>query len=154
MKNCECPPEINKPDSVDQKLKEFGWRVSADSGDKNIEGRSAPSKFELATEKFKKYGWFDLTAEDNENIGSSPESRLLENPGKARYELLTDSETEEYLNRALRRIDKAGRDAKLFEKNGLLEVEKNFLKTAIPFLRSVNHLPKKFENFDLLALDK
>ncbi len=106
------------------------------------------NKSNLSLEKYKKFGFFSMTAEDHKNINSTPPNELLENPNKAQYETMTDEEILDYLENAFNCI----KDSKFIE-NGYAKTQKEFLQQSIPFLKSVNRLPEKYKNVNISSLD-
>jgi hypothetical protein len=105
------------------------------------------NRFQSAQEKSRRFGFFSLTAQDHKDMGSTPSDELLRNQGKAQYEVMTDEEIAAYLDYAVECLTDP-----VFEKNGVANIQKDFLRTSIPFLKSVNRLPSKFEGYDLECL--
>lgn len=112
-----------------------------------MEGTSNNLENKVSLEKYKKLGFFSMTAEDHKNINSTPPDGLLENPDKAQYEIMTKEEISEYLENAFNSI----KDPKFIE-NGYAEIQKEFLLQSIPFLKSVDRLPEKYKDVDILSL--
>lgn len=104
-------------------------------------------KFEKAAKKSREFGYFSLTAQDHKDIGSTPPQELLENPEKAQYELMTEEQIIEHLDFALECLYDP-----ICIKNGVAKMKKELFVASLPFLKSVNRLPKKFENFDVGSL--
>jgi len=102
------------------------------------------SSYDTAREKSRRYGFFSLTAQDHEDMNSTPGDELTKNPGKAQYELMSDEEIMSYLDGALEAMN----DADLI-KNGYAQQQRDFLITSIPFLEGVGRLPEKYKGFDL-----
>jgi hypothetical protein len=105
------------------------------------------SVYELAIEKSRKLGYFALTAEDHKAMGSTPSDELLQNKGKAAYEVMSDSEIEAQLDHAVGCLDDID-----FIRNGQADIERRFLVSSIPFLKSMGRLPEKYKNFNIEEL--
>ncbi len=103
--------------------------------------------FERASQKMNKTGWFSFTAQDHEDIGSTPDDIMLEHPEKMQYELMSEKEIENILDN----VDIAKQDPQLV-KNGYAQDLINAAKVDIPFLESVGKLPEKYKNFDMSNL--
>src|SRR5680860_12273 len=108
----------------------------------NFENSLDINSFDLARKKEKEFGYFSMTAEDHKALGSTPDDILEGSTDKALYELLSDDEIEEYIEGAIQTIKENDEN---LEKNGYLDIERNFLRVSLPFLKSVNRLPGKFE---------
>jgi len=104
-------------------------------------------RFEKAQQKSRTLGWFALTAQDHRDFHSSPSKDLIENEGKAQYEIMTDKEIEEYLDNALSNMYDP-----ILIKNYYAATQKHFFTAGLPFLESVGRLPEKFKNFNLASL--
>lgn len=107
------------------------------------------SAFEQAAKKSKEQGFFSLTSEDHKALGSTPDEELEGNFGKSQYEIMSDEEIESYLSEA---IDTINENNENLRKNGYIDIQKNFLRVGIPFLKSVGRLPEKFNDFDLNSI--
>lgn len=100
-----------------------------------------------AQQKSRDFEFFSLTAQDHEDMASTPPDELLESPGKMQYEVMTDEKISEYLDNALDCTKNP-----VFIKNGYAKIQKDFFVKSLPFLKSVGCLPEKFNNFDLKSL--
>jgi len=111
----------------------------------NLENQ-ALSVYEKAAKKSKEQGFFSLTIEDHDALGSTPDEELKSNFGKSQYEIMSDEEIEEYLSEAIYTITENNENLR---NNGYIDQQKDFLRASIPFLKSVGRLPEKFKDFDL-----
>ncbi len=111
----------------------------------NFEKNTEVNKFDLARKKEKEFGYFAITAEDHKALGSTPDDILEGSTDKALYEFLSDSEIEEYIEGAVQTIKENDEN---LQKNGYINIQREFLRVSLPFLRSVNRLPEKFADFD------
>jgi len=116
----------------------------------SIENGAGLEKFNLASKKYKNLGWFSLSLEDHDDLGSTPDDLMAQNPGKAQYELLSDDEIETHLNNTLEAIKEYTNETT--NNKSFLQNLKEDMKVDIPFLKSVNRLPDKFKNFDINSL--
>jgi|SRR5680860_508153 len=112
----------------------------------NFENSLGINSFDLARKKEKEFGYFAMTAEDHKALGSTPDDVLKDNAGKALHELLSDDEIEEYIEGAIQTIKENDEN---LQENGYLDIQRNFLRVSLPFLKSINRLPEKFADFNI-----
>jgi hypothetical protein len=112
----------------------------------NFENQSNDKLFK-AQQKSRDFEFFSLTAQDHEDIGSTPPDELAKNFGKAQYEVMTDEKITEYLDNALSCVKDP-----IFIKNGYAKTQKEFFVKSLSFLKSVGRLPQKFNNFNINSL--
>lgn len=103
--------------------------------------------FERASKKMSETGWFSFTAQDHEDLSSTPDAELTLNPDKAQYEIMTDEEIQQILDN----VQIAQQDPQLV-KNGYVQNLIDAMKVDIPFLKSVGRLPEKYKDFDVNSL--
>jgi phosphosulfolactate synthase (CoM biosynthesis protein A) len=92
--------------------------------------------------KSRRWGWLALTKEDHERINSTPNQVLIDNPGKAQHELMSEEEIAEYLNDCLKVMS----DMDSIN-NGFADLKADEFDKAIYFLKSINKLPEQFERY-------
>ncbi len=103
--------------------------------------------YKNAVKKMRTTGFFSFTAQDHEDMGSTPDSILIKYPGKAQYELMSEEEIKAILDN----VEIVKKDPQLV-KNGYYKILVDAIKVDIPFLKSVGKLPKKYEDFDVSQL--
>jgi hypothetical protein len=103
--------------------------------------------YKNAVKKMRTTGFFSFTAQDHEDMGSTPDSILIDHPGKAQYELMSEEEIQAILDN----VEIVKKDPQLV-KNGYYKNLVDAIKVDIPFLKSVGKLPKKYEDFDVSQL--
>lgn len=90
--------------------------------------------------KLNKFGRLALTADDHKNLNSTPDQRLIDNPSKAAWEVMSEEEIVNLLDAARERFD----DPKTPQYAALNDF--NFFRSSIGFLKSVGKLPEKFSS--------
>ncbi len=102
-------------------------------------------------------GHLGVTAEDHLTFGSSPDIELMRNPGKTLGELWSMKKILEKLNGLVAFLEKARReyDGKgqnhpdmHWMRDDIVYAKKELMGT-ISYLKSIEKLPKKFENFEV-----
>jgi len=107
------------------------------------------AEFNRVMDKFDKFGEFSLTAAEHHAIGSTPDEDLLNNPGKAEYEVISDEKLIKILDSHIKcLLNHSGA-----YKPGEYEASLELVGKAIPFLKSVGRLPAKYNDFNLEALN-
>lgn len=86
----------------------------------------------------------EMTDKDHKDIGSTPPDELIENPGKNKAELMTDTEIEQYLIGKQHLIEKFKEGGSTFEQSVVKDYEID-LRLCIDYLKSIGRLPKSFE---------
>ncbi|MEI7452063.1 MAG: hypothetical protein WCK37_02530 [Candidatus Falkowbacteria bacterium] len=107
-------------------------------------------EFDRIMDKIDQYGEFSLTAAEHHAIGSTPDDELINNPGKAEYEVIGEEKITKILDSHIKCLN----SHPSAYKPGEYEASFELVSKAIPFLKSVGHLPAKYANFDLEALKK
>lgn len=96
-------------------------------------------------------GYLGVTAEDHESLGSTPEQRLIENPGKSLGEIMSDNEIVKNISEQLeffkqQDIQEDDRESWL----DFIKQRKEDFITSMRYLKSINRLP---ENIDIDYLE-
>lgn len=105
------------------------------------------SGYEKAKKKFRENGLLGVTAEDHESIGSTPDERLSNNPGKTLAELMSDEEIEIYLDRQIESLNEL-RSLKNVPGRLITDMTAQ-LRAAVNHLNSIGRLPEKFKDTEV-----
>jgi hypothetical protein len=100
-------------------------------------------EFKKASEKFNTFGPLGVTADDHLAIGSTPNQRLINNPGKTLGEIMSAEEINDWLTAAKGEIKKCSSEE--YATNsfvcGMLTTIKKNLQLSEQYLLSINKLP-------------
>jgi hypothetical protein len=107
-------------------------------------------KYQRAVEKFKKYGPLSATSEDHAAIGSTPPKILLENPGKNKAELMSDSEILFWLDENIgqyKNFFSATESSPFIE--SYLPSLRSELNATLEYLKTIDRLPDEYKEYDI-----
>jgi len=92
----------------------------------------------------------EKTLEDHKKLGSSPDTVLIQNPGKAYAETMTDEELKAYIIKEVADVREQYELAKTGDKIALhtLRITMGMLLPNLEYLRRVGRLPEELSGFD------